>query len=561
MTSLASRATVIAVCLGMTPGILAQRTVDSPLRAAGHAAGVTTLELDAAAYEGLRAAGQVTLRGFPLDAVRRVDLEVVRFEVLAPDARIVAASAAGTRPLGRPDLVLLRGRVAGEPGSAVFLGLSPHGTNGYVVTGGATHIISSGPAAGGQTTVIHELGALPPDTLTIRPFVCGTERLEHPAVPLGGGGGGGEPGGGCRTAEIAVETDWEFTGDLFGGDIVASAAYATALLGAVGEIFNRDAGTAFEVLFLRVWEDNSDPWTEKTAFEQFSQFRDYWNANMTGEARDAAHFLSGRPLPGAGGIGYLPGLCQTGFDYAISMHLNGFFPYPLEDNHEQNWDVFVVSHELGHNFGAPHTHSMAPPVDGCGLGDCSDAANGTIMSYCHTCPGGLTNIALRFHERTLEEAILPYLETISDCVPGEPGPHITGHPVDAEVCVGETAVFTVTAGGSGTITYQWFKDGFRDLPGETDTSLIILDVGPDDVGNYYVVVGADCGSITSQSAALTLTPDCCVGDLDGDNLVSTPDLLLMLGGWGLSGPGDLDGNGIVSTNDLLLMLGNWGPCL
>ncbi|MDY7108301.1 MAG: hypothetical protein SYC29_06655 [Planctomycetota bacterium] len=52
----------------------------------------------------------------------------------------------------------------------------------------------------------------------------------------------------------------------------------------------------------------------------------------------------------------------------------------------------------------------------------------------------------------------------------------------------------------------------------------------------------------------------CVGDLDGDQLVNTADLLILLGNWGTSGPGDLDGNGVVNTADLLTLLGNWGPC-
>jgi hypothetical protein len=63
-----------------------------------------------------------------------------------------------------------------------------------------------------------------------------------------------------------------------------------------------------------------------------------------------------------------------------------------------NWDFVVVAHELGHNFGASHTHSYCPPLDNCysncdGMTTCTQ---GTLMSYCHLC-GGMANIRLEFH--------------------------------------------------------------------------------------------------------------------------------------------------------------------
>ena len=75
----------------------------------------------------------------------------------------------------------------------------------------------------------------------------------------------------------------------------------------------------------------------------------------------------------------------------------------------------VIAHELGHNCGTGHTHdSYSPPIDGCGNGDCSEASNGTIMSYCHICSGGLSNIALDFHP-LVEQTIENYLD--GTCLP------------------------------------------------------------------------------------------------------------------------------------------------
>ena len=54
-----------------------------------------------------------------------------------------------------------------------------------------------------------------------------------------------------------------------------------------------------------------------------------------------------------------------------------------------------------------------------------------------------------------------------------------------------------------------------------------------------------------------------LGDLNGDGVVGTADLLALLAAWGPC-PGapepclaDLDGNGIVSTADLLALLVGW----
>jgi hypothetical protein len=51
----------------------------------------------------------------------------------------------------------------------------------------------------------------------------------------------------------------------------------------------------------------------------------------------------------------------------------------------------------------------------------------------------------------------------------------------------------------------------------------------------------------------------CPSDLDGDSVVSTSDLLIVLGNWG--GPaGDVTGDGTTDTADLLNVLADWGPC-
>src|SRR5207247_7310223 len=107
-------------------------------------------------------------------------------------------------------------------------------------------------------------------------------------------------------------------------------------------------------------------------------------------------FVSGRSVQG--GIAYLDVLCNASYGYGVSQVYGSFdLSQP-----SQIWDVLVVTHELGHNFGTPHTHRYSPPLDKCVSGEAGCyagpvvASRGTIMSYCHLLAGGLSNIDLVF---------------------------------------------------------------------------------------------------------------------------------------------------------------------
>jgi hypothetical protein len=466
----------------------------------------TPLALDGVTYARLSQERRVVVTGFPLDEATRVDLALERFDVFSPDARIVRVSARGEEQMERPDVVLLGGEVVGERGSMVFLGLSPHGTNGVIRSAAGRHIISSGRHGTGASTVIYDLDALPEGAIDFPGFECGLDQLDgfEPLAPGAGGVAGAFPLECAEAALIAVETDWQFTNDLFEGDTAASAAYASELIAAVSEIYLRDVGVSILISNLRIWSDANDLWTDDNSiFDQLYEFRDYYNANEQGIARHTAHFLSGRDLPGAGGVAYLPGLCQGEWAYGLS-ELDGFFPYPLEDNHPQNWDIVVVAHELGHNFGAPHTHAMNPPVDECAYGGCANADQGTLMSYCHTCDGGIANMTLRFHERILTEEIFPYLDTGLPCVLSDAAVFITQQPAGAIACVNDPVTFSVAAEGQPPLSYQWRKDGIG-ISGATGDTYTIAAVTEADAGMYDVVVSNACGEMASDAAELTVT--------------------------------------------------------
>ena len=82
-------------------------------------------------------------------------------------------------------------------------------------------------------------------------------------------------------------------------------------------------------------------------------------------------------------------------------------------------------------------------------------------------------------------------------------PYLTTQPMDLAVLEGSYGGFTVVAGGSTPLTYQWRKNGIS-LPGGTDDILSLSGVRTNDVGSYDVVVANGYGAITSLVATLTV---------------------------------------------------------
>ena len=111
--------------------------------------------------------------------------------------------------------------------------------------------------------------------------------------------------------------------------------------------------------------------------------------------------------------------------------------------------------------------------------------------------------------------------TVQDASPAELMPQITTQPVGQSVYEGVSVTFTAAATGPDLI-YQW-KAGvqgsgvYTNVPGATNATLTIASARPADTADYVLYISNPSGSVTSDVAALTVTPATYVNGLyNGD---------------------------------------------
>ena len=201
---------------------------------------------------------------------------------------------------------------------------------------------------------------------------------------------------------IAIETDDQLYA-IF-NDLNAEAAYVTTLLTWLSYRYEEQVETVLTFPYVMFYTQGNDPWTTQenggSSFSLLTEFQAAWTT-IPQNARLAA-FYSGAPL--GGGVAYLPGLCNAPYNFSVSGNIGGTVQFPVVQQ-GGNWDFIVLAHELGHNFGAPHTQDWCPPLDECPpsayFGGCQTqqvcSSSGTVMSYCHLCSPGTANITTYFH--------------------------------------------------------------------------------------------------------------------------------------------------------------------
>ena len=80
---------------------------------------------------------------------------------------------------------------------------------------------------------------------------------------------------------------------------------------------------------------------------------------------------------------------------------------------------------------------------------------------------------------------------------------ITTQPISKAINQGQATSFSVAASGTGTLSYQWQKDGL-DIPGAVVSVYAIANAQPWSIGNYSVKINDSGTSATSNVATLSI---------------------------------------------------------
>ncbi|MEO6687759.1 MAG: M12 family metallo-peptidase [Dokdonella sp.] len=375
----------------------------------------------------------IAIDDFPDSFGGHFGLRFQRIDVYANGARILAVDASGERELPRSKRVEL---IASDSSGTVraYFAFDPgfkHAAGAGSSPAGAFAISTSQDATGARFIVKPARDALPPgivpQTLPGNDSLPSGQPMPDPlTISLAGNAVTAVP----RGAVIAVDVDHELLVNRFGGtggaNLSAATSWIADLFATMNVMYVRDLNVSLQqgtTIFRTVTTPYAIGQNTSADGTDLGNFGTYWQNNEASVQRDFVALLSGRLTGGfsASGIAWINAYCVTsanGGSYSINkVFTSSQVPVDLSAR--------IVGHELGHNFGAAHTHctnasSGAYPassntIDKCSSGEsvgggaCYSGATscpatgpgapaGSIMSYCNliSCGPDHQNV-LQFH--------------------------------------------------------------------------------------------------------------------------------------------------------------------
>ena len=408
-------------------------------------------------------------------------IDLVRTKTLADDF-VVRTSGANGHVVSYQPGIHYRGVVRGAPNSLAAFSLYEDEIMGMLSTE------EDGPSVIGKLTGQKEVYIYyrEKDLLPLNEFEC---YADHPAMrkvdlkkhkP--------QTSGNNKSVANCVFAYLECDYDMFleHGSVAATVNYMTGLFNMVSTLYANETIT-MQASEIFVW-DTPDTYPTTSTIDALNAFRTA-RPNFNG---DIAHLVS-RGAPANGGVAWLDALCSS-YAYGYSYIFSTYQQVPV-----YSWSVEVITHEMGHNLGSPHTHACAwngnnTAIDGCGPAagysegcNATVPAKGTIMSYCHLVSGVGIDFNLGFGTQPgdLIRSKVANAPCLNTCVPGcNLSVSLTGTPATN----GNNGSATATPdGGTSPYAYAWSNN---------ETSASITDLAP---GTYTVTVTDDNGCTATGS--------------------------------------------------------------
>ncbi len=271
---------------------------------------------------------------------------------------------------------LLRGSVAGAPGSWVRLTETPQGTEGaiwdgremYAVTRyeNVADLLTTPLNAAPDQTVVYRLSdtrdALPADFCSLGDTAGGEKvtALDQYKSMVAEMQSGSVIGPSItRQIDISLIADSAF--QLAEGGVDPKAAML-ARLNIVEGIFSEQVGLLILASDIRLIAAEADPFTSTKPTTLLEQLSSYRVANSAVRSRGLAHLMTGKDLDGTtAGIAFVRTVCEKERGVSLSQRSYG-----------TTISALVMAHELGHNFGASHDGEPGTP--------CASTVSGFIMA-------------------------------------------------------------------------------------------------------------------------------------------------------------------------------------
>jgi hypothetical protein len=215
----------------------------------------------------------------------------------------------------------------------------------------------------------------------------------------------------CKKVRMYWEADYKLYSNNFLFDLTGTANYLSGFFNQVAVMFLNE-GIRIELTDLYIWT-TPDSYNISTSSDGLASFKSRWNFLGNNFKGDLAVLIDGAPTNN-GGTAYLlkNSFCNRSFTYGYANVYGSYNEIPT-----YSWDVYVVTHEMGHLMGSDHTHwcgwgtgagGTCGAIDDCytteaGASCLSCGATtsinpfapagfgGTVMSYCHLVGGvGIT---------------------------------------------------------------------------------------------------------------------------------------------------------------------------
>ena len=262
-----------------------------------------------------------------------------------------------------------RGVIIGEYRSWVTLNVSSKEVNGIIARAGENLIIETTPQ--GSLTLYNSAQKPSESWICHNPEHDGSDKTSDKAYKNQSHG---------DTVSVYIDCDYALYQSR-GSSISNTINYVQSLMNDVSVIYLNENITLV-VDDIHVW-DTVDPYHKENATVAIHNFRSELDEEFNA---DLAILLSTNPAL-SGGIAFVDGFCDKTRAYSYA-NLNSTVP----NGSDYSLQTHVISHEIGHNLGSPHTNdcSWGPNGDRA-LDDCIDnscaevpgSVRGTIMSNCH----------------------------------------------------------------------------------------------------------------------------------------------------------------------------------